>query len=63
MKLIIVMILGVVASGCSNSVVKETTYNMMSNIGQQQCEKETLSDCPQQQNYDDYQRQRKEEVQ
>ena len=62
MKLLIVLFMGVLVSGCSMGEVMETTYNMMMNVGKEQCEKETLSACSQQQSYYAYQRQRKEEI-
>lgn len=59
-KLLSIVLLGILVTGCSYNVVKETMYNMMMSVSQQQCERESLSACPQQHSYTDYKRQRKE---
>ena len=46
--------------GCSAESLKRVGYETMQNIGQQQCEKDYSSECPERLNYDEYQRNRNE---
>jgi hypothetical protein len=47
-------------SSCSSESLKRTGYEALQNIGEQQCEKELLSECQERESYDDYQRMRKD---
>jgi hypothetical protein len=47
-------------TACSSEGVKRTTYETLQNIGDQQCEKELSSECPERQTYDEYRRSRQQ---
>jgi hypothetical protein len=53
-------LLGFGLSACSSEGVKRTTYETLQNIGEQQCEKDLSSECPQRQSYDEYRRSQEE---
>ena len=44
------------SQGCSKDALKRTGYETVQNIGQQQCEKDLSSDCPERDSYEAYQR-------
>ena len=46
---------------CSSDTVKRTTYGTLQNIEKQQCQKELREDCPEQDSYDAYQKQRQQQ--
>lgn len=50
----------VVMTACSSEGVRRTTYETLQNVGEQQCEKELSSDCPERQSYDEYRRSQQE---
>lgn len=55
--LFIVLIFGILS--CSSESIKRTGYKTLQNINEQQCEKELSSKCQERENYDEYQRKRK----
>lgn len=61
-KLLTALILiGLAAGACSRDVVQRTTYETLQNIGEQQCEKDLSSQCPERESFDQYQRSRQQE--
>jgi hypothetical protein len=50
----------VIVTACSSDAAKQTAYETLQNIGQQECQKNMPSDCQSRESYDDYQRQREE---
>ncbi|MEQ1601508.1 MAG: hypothetical protein ABL885_07045, partial [Methylophilaceae bacterium] len=66
-KLKFAFMLGVIAisgvSGCSSPSSKRTAFEILQNIGQQQCQRSLVSDCSKRQSFDDYQRQRSQGLQ
>jgi hypothetical protein len=59
-RLISALFFCVVMTACSSEGVKRTTYETLQNVGEQQCEKELSSDCPERQSYDEYRRSQQE---
>ena len=45
-------------SGCSTETLRRTAYEVLQNVGQQECEKNMSSDCEKKVSYDEYQRER-----
>lgn len=57
---ITVLALGaIVVAGCSSQQLNRTLYDTLGNIGNQQCSKETLTNCQQRQDYETYSRERR----
>ena len=54
------VLLCVVVTACSGEDVRRTTYETLQNIGEQQCEKDLSSECPERQSYDEYRRSQQE---
>lgn len=42
-------------SGCSQDELKRTAYETVQNVGQQQCDKELSTPCPDREDYQTYQ--------
>jgi hypothetical protein len=49
-------------SACSTESAKQVTFESLQGAGQQMCQKNASSTCQPRENYDDYQRNRKEIV-
>jgi hypothetical protein len=47
-------------SGCSSETAKRTAYETLQNIHEQDCLKNPQTECEKRENYEDYQRKRKE---
>ena len=58
----ILLCLSLALSGCSTEHIKRGSFEMMQNIHQQHCIRDYLENCPQREDYHQYQR-KKEEVQ
>ena len=50
-----------VLTACNSETVKRTTYDTLQNIEKQQCQKDFSKNCPEQDSYDDYQKQRQQQ--
>jgi hypothetical protein len=59
-RLIIALNFCAAITACSSEGVKRTTYETLQNVGEQQCEKDFSSDCPERQSYDEYRRSQQE---
>lgn len=46
--------------GCSGETVKRTSFEILQNMREQQCNKDLSGDCPGRESYNDYQRRKKE---
>jgi len=57
---IFTILLGFGVSACSSDSVRRTTYETLQNVGEQQCEKDLSSECPERQSYDEYRRSQEE---
>ena len=47
-------------TGCSSAAAKRTAFETLQNVQAQQCERDLSGNCPQREDYDDYQRKRAE---
>ncbi len=47
-------------SGCGTDLAKRTAYETLQNVRQQECLKNRSADCGKRENYEDYDRKRKE---
>jgi len=58
--MILVLMATMLVSACSSQEVNRTLYSTLGNIGDQQCSKETLANCQQQQGYATYRKEREQ---
>jgi hypothetical protein len=49
-------------TSCSSESVKRNTYQSLQIMQQRECQQQPGQECPEQENYDKYQQQRKEEL-
>jgi len=49
----------VLTAGCGSEIAKRTAYETLQNVHQQECMKNPSLDCEKRENYDEYERKRK----
>ena len=55
---ILLLMAALVCQGCNADTFKRKVYEVFQNWGEQHCQKEPYRECPEPQNYDQYQRER-----
>ena len=60
----VIVVLGaaVLLAACSTESAQRTTFETLQNLRQQECAKNHDADCQKRENYDEYQRQRRQET-
>lgn len=54
----LILIIIVMAGGCSADAAKRTTYETLQNVREQECRKNPSLDCEKREHYEDYRRKR-----
>src|SRR5690242_18559237 len=60
MRLLVLEITLVLASGCSSDAMQRPAYEAVQGAGRRDCRQYPAVECPRRESYDDYQKQRKE---
>jgi len=63
MRNILVLLLTLIVftiPACSKDSLKRTGYKTLQNVQEQKCQKNPATECPEQESYDNYQRERQE---
>jgi len=58
LNVILVVLIALLAMGCSSETVKRTTYETLQNVKENNCRQDPSIECEKRETYDDYQRQR-----